>query len=313
MRVLFYGTPPLAVPFLESVAAAHEVAAVVTRQDKPAGRGLETAVPAVKTAAGRLGLKVLQPSKPAEVLGELKAFAADVGVVVAYGRLLPVPVIEACRHGTLNIHFSLLPKYRGAAPIQWTLLNGEARTGITSFWIDAGMDTGPMFLQREIPVDPADDAAALEAKLIPLGVSALKETLESIAAGVLRRVPQSGEPSAAPPLRKEHGRLDLAADAWAVHNRIRALSGGPVAFLELKDRKGAPLRLNALRSLPPESGPPGSETAPGTIVAIERGRGILVQCGVGRIWLQRVQPEGRKPMDGADFSNGFRLKAGDSL
>src|SRR5271163_1696817 len=168
LKTIFFGTPETAVPFLRLLAERTEVLAVVSQPDKPAGRGLSVAPTPVKAAALALGLKVLQPAKPSEIAAELKALTPDLAVVVAYGRLLKRDVLDVPRLGTLNAHFSLLPKYRGAAPVQWSLVRGEKTTGVTLFWLDEGMDTGPVQAMRETAVDPDEDAGALLARLTVL-------------------------------------------------------------------------------------------------------------------------------------------------
>ena len=173
MRIVFFGTPETAVPFLEEAVRGHEVAAVVSQPDKPAGRGLSVAPTPVKKRALELGLKVLQPARPSDAASELAALNCDLAVVVAYGRILKPDILSAARLGAINVHFSLLPKYRGAAPVQWALVHGESRTGVTIFWLDEGMDTGPVQLVRETQVGPEEDAGALLARLTRIGTEGL--------------------------------------------------------------------------------------------------------------------------------------------
>ena len=312
LRIVFFGTPQTAVPFLDVCAQIAEVPLVVSQPDKPAGRKLEVQPTPVKAAALARGLTVLQPEKPAMILEQLKAAKADLAVVVAYGRIFGQSVIESTRLGLLNVHFSLLPKYRGAAPIQWSLWKGETRSGVSLFWIDKGMDTGPMLLQKDMAVALEDDALSLEEKLVGLGADCLKAALAAIEKGDVRREPQQGEATLAPMLEKTHGAVDFAKPALEVHNQVRALVRWPTAYRELQ-RNGKPLRFSILKTeLFPEV--PGTQhPAPGTVVSIEKGRGILIQCSSGRILLQRVQPDGRKPMAAEEFANGLRLKVGDSL
>lgn len=306
MRLIFFGTPETAVPFLSEVACSHEVAAVVSQPDKPSGRGLATAPSPVKARALELGLKVFQPDRPSEAVPELRALAPDLAVVVAYGRILKNDVLSIPRLGTINVHFSLLPKYRGAAPVQWSLVNGERISGVTIFWLDAGMDTGPVQSARETEVGPDEDAASLLRRLTELGVSALRESLTEIAGGTIRREPQLGDASLAPLLKKEDGRLSLAREASTIHDRVRGLSLWPKAYFGLL---GSARRVIVLRTAR-EQGTSGSP--PGTILAVDRTRGILVQCAGGsRLWLVLVQPDGKKPIPAADFLNGLRLGPGD--
>lgn len=299
-------------PFLEACAAGHDVACAVTRPDKPAGRRLELRSPAVKEAAGRLGIPVLQPERPAELAGVLASFGADAGVVVAYGGLLKPEVLAAARLGFLNVHFSLLPKYRGAAPIAWALCNGDPTTGVTLFWLDEGMDTGPIQARREVEVGPDEDASELTRRLTRLGVSALADELVGIERGLVRREPQRGEPSLAPKLVRADSKMDFALPAEVLHNRVRGLRAGPRAYFAVRRSN----RLETVSLLKTTVG--GREPLPdrrpvGTILGIERGRGVLVQCLPGRLWLMEVQPEGKRQIPAVDFVNGLRLRPGDRL
>ncbi|MEK7656418.1 MAG: methionyl-tRNA formyltransferase, partial [Elusimicrobiota bacterium] len=250
MRLLFFGSPEAAVPFLEECGRPpHRVLSVVTRPDRPSGRGLSPKPPAVKDAALRLGLGVLQPEDPSSVAGVLKALGADMAVVVAYGKLLKPEVLGASRLGSLNVHFSLLPRCRGAAPVAWTLLRGEKLSGVSLFWLDEGMDTGP--LQRAAPeeVGPEDDALTLMGRLVSRGVLELRAALSDIESGRVRRDPQRGEPTLAPKLKAADARLDLGRSAEQSHACVRALRAGPRAFLELKvPGKDGKSRVTVLRT-----------------------------------------------------------------
>ncbi|OGS01692.1 MAG: methionyl-tRNA formyltransferase [Elusimicrobia bacterium RBG_16_66_12] len=309
MKTIFFGTPETAVPFLGKLAERTEVLAVVSQPDKPAGRGLATLPTPVKAAALELGLKVLQPSKPSEIAAELKSLAAALAVVVAYGRLLRRDVLDAPRLGTMNVHFSLLPKYRGAAPVQWSLVRGEKRTGVTLFWLDEGMDTGPIQSVLETEVGPDEDAGGLLARLTESGVGLLDKTLIDIEAGKVVRVPQQGGETLAPLIKREDARLDLSRPAQEIHDMVRGLRLWPRAALESRDG-----RLLVLKTaLPGPQDPAGSGRA-GTILSVERGRGILVQCGsCSRLWFLEVQPEGKRRSNAADFANGLRLAVGGLL
>ena len=309
MKTIFFGTPETAVPFLRLLASKTEVVAVISQPDKPAGRGLETAPTPVKSAALELGLKVLQPAKPSEIADELKALGADFGVVVAYGRILKTDVLSSTRLGLLNAHFSLLPKYRGAAPVQWSLVRGEKQTGVSLFWLDEGMDTGPIQAVKETDVLPEEDAPALLSRLTGLGVELLDAVLTDLSAGKVVRLPQEGVPSAAPLIKREDARLDLSRPAEELHGLVRGFRSWPRAWLELAS--GKVLVLKTVAASP--SDPPGMGV-PGVVLAIERGRGILVECSSrSRLWFLEVQPEGKKPLNAAEFANGLRLAAGGLL
>ena len=309
MKTIFFGTPETAVPFLRLLAAKTEVLAVVSQPDRPAGRGLETAPTPVKAAALELGLKVLQPAKPGDAAAELKALNADLGVVVAYGRILKQDVLSSTRLGLLNAHFSLLPMYRGAAPVQWSLVKGETKTGVSLFWLDEGMDTGPLQAVAVADVLADDDSPTLLARLTSLGVSLLGASLADIAAGKIVRQAQLGRPGTAPLIKREDAMIDLAKTAQEVHNLVRGFRSWPRATLKLKN--GA---LLVLKSALPGPSDPSSQASPGAVLAVERDRGILVQCGsCSRLWFLEVQPEGKKPLNAAEFANGLRLAAGGFL
>lgn len=310
MKTLFFGTPETAVPFLRLLAERTEVLAVVSQPDRPSGRGLETAPTPVKKAALELGLKVLQPNKPSEIAAELKALGADLAVVVAYGRLLRRDALDATRLGFMNAHFSLLPRYRGAAPVQWSLVRGEKKTGVTLFWLDEGMDTGPVQATLETGIGPDEDAGGLLARLTELGVGLLAATLTDLEAGKVKRLPQAGEATVAPLIKREDARIDLARPAGEIHDLVRGFRLWPRAALE-KEGVGRVLVLKT--ALPGPSDPPATGR-PGRILLVERTRGILVECGSSsRLWFLAVQPEGKKTLNAADFANGLRLAAGGFL
>ncbi len=309
MKILFFGSPAVAVPFLEACAAEHEVLAVVTQPDKPSGRGLALKPPAVKGAALRRGLRLFQPEKPSVLAGELQALGAEMAVVVAYGRILRPDLLAVTKHGFMNVHFSLLPKYRGAAPVQWTLIKGESETGVTLFWLDAGMDTGPVQRIARTPLPPDEDSISLFPRLVSLGVSELRAALKDVAAGRVVREPQRGDASPAPKLDFAVARIGFEMSAQEFHNRVRGLTAGPGAWLETK-AGGVPLRVKVYKA--------GLESAEGAgeagrILAVEPDGAVLVQCRDGVVRVREVQPEGKKRLPAADFINGLRLKAGQLL
>ncbi len=310
LKTIFFGTPETSVPFLRLLARRSRVLAVVSQPDKPAGRGLGVAPTPVKAAALELRLKVLQPNKPSEIAAELKALGADLAVVVAYGRILRTDALAATRLGFMNAHFSLLPKYRGAAPVQWALVRGEKKTGVSLFWLDEGMDTGPVQAMRETPVDPDEDAGVLLARLTTLGVEMLDAELTALAAGKVERRPQTGEATLAPLIKREDGRVDLGRPAREIHDQVRGFRLWPRAYLE---KAGVP-RLLVLKTALASASDPAGQGRPGLILAVDRNRGILVQCGSSsRLWFLVVQPEGKKALNAADFANGLRLAAGGFL
>ncbi|OGR49535.1 MAG: methionyl-tRNA formyltransferase [Elusimicrobia bacterium GWC2_65_9] len=309
MKTIFFGTPETAVAFLRRLAARSEVLAVVSQPDRPAGRGLGVQPTPVKAAALELGLKTFQPARPSEVAEGLKALAPDLAVVVAYGRLLRRDVLDAPKLGTLNAHFSLLPAYRGAAPVQWSLVRGERRTGVTLFWLDEGMDTGPIQSVIETDIKDDEDAPSLLARLTELGVDLLDRTLADLEAGRIVRRPQEGTASLAPLIKREDALIDLSKPASEIHALVRGFRLWPRAALE----KGGP-RVLVLKTALPDLGDPPGTGRPGRVLSVERGRGILVECGSrSRLWVLAVQPEGKKTLNAADFANGLRVAEGDFL
>jgi methionyl-tRNA formyltransferase len=310
LKTIFLGTPETAVPFLRALAKRTQVLAVVSQPDRPSGRGLEIAPTPVKAAALELGLKVLQPNKPSEIAAELKALGADLAVVVAYGRLIRADALGATRLGFMNAHFSILPKYRGAAPVQWSLVRGEKKTGVSLFWLDEGMDTGPVQSMRETAIEPDEDAGQLLGRLTAMGVELLDATLTGLEAGKVVRLPQNGEPMSAPLIKKEDARIDLHRPANEIHDLVRGFRLWPRAYLE-KTGQG---RLLVLKTRLPTAADPAANGRPGHLLAVDREHGILVQCGSGsRLWFLVVQPEGKKALNAADFANGLRLAVGGSL
>ena len=271
LRVVFMGSPEFAVPCLDVVLADANVVAVVTQPDKPAGRGQKLQPPAVKLRALEAGVPVLQPlsvRKP-PFLDELKALAPDVAVVVAFGRILPPEVLAQPRFGCLNVHGSLLPKFRGAAPIQWSIIRGERETGVTLMQMDAGMDTGPMLLKKSLPLDEHITAGELYQKLAPLGAEALREGLALLERGELEPEPQDPEQaSMAPMLDKETGRVDFSTGARAVRDLVRGCDPWPTAYTLLG---GEPLKLFRPKRV-------SGSGAPGTVLGADRD-GLIVACG----------------------------------
>ena len=314
MKTLFLGTPALAVPFLELMARESELTAVVTTPDEPAGRGYAVQAPPVKRAAEKLKLPVLQPAdlKSPELLSHLQSLTPDVGVVVAYGKILPTPLLKVPVHGYLNVHFSLLPAYRGAAPIQRALMQGEKRTGVTLFWLDEGMDSGPIFLQKEIPIAEEDDAETLREKLITLGLEALQEALAQIKKGQIVRKPQSGPVSLAHSLKKDEGKIDWNKSAIEIVNLIRGTTPWPGAYTLIS--VGSKVhRLKLLKARAISTIPDVKSAETGGVAALDKGRGFVVKCSRDFLQIIHVQPEGKRPMSAWEFWQGARMKLGDKL
>ena len=302
MRVLFYGTPAFALPTLRALLARHRVVAVVTQPDRPAGRGQRAQSPPVKIVALEHGIPVLQPERLREPgwPEQLAPYGADVAVVVAFGQILPPAVLAVAHQGSVNVHASLLPRYRGAAPIAWAIIRGERETGITTFQMDAGMDTGPVLLQRTTPIGPDETAGALAERLAALGAETLLETLDRLEDA--RPVPQdSASATMAPRLRKEDGALDWTESAAALAARIRGVNPWPGAVTVAP---GGRLRIWRARALPGR-GEPGVLTPVDGQVAVGTGAGLLVPL--------EVQPENRRAMAWDAYLRGARLAPGAPL
>ncbi len=293
------GTPPFAVPPLQSlIAAGNDIVGVVTRIDKPAGRGKVLTPPAVKLAAEQSRVPVFQPKRvrdPASIEA-IGAMRPEVIVVAAYGQILPKELLALPKYGCVNIHASLLPAYRGAAPINWAIINGETRTGITIMQMDEGMDTGAVLAQEGIPIDPRDTAGTLTEKLSELGSWLIVDSLPRIEAGGLPAVPQDPvKATMAPLLRKEDGLIDWGMTAGGIHNRVRGLSPWPGAYGFLDGKLIKVLETEVAEG----AGEPGA--------LHEQGRDVLTAgTGKGMLRIVRLQPEGKKPMSAAEFLRGHR-------
>lgn len=305
LRVVFMGSPEFAVPTLRAVMGAEEVVGVVTQPDKPAGRGQKVVAPAVKVVAEEAGIPVLQPksARTPEFLEAFRALAPDVAVVVAYGKILPQAVLDVPRNGCLNVHGSLLPRYRGAAPIQWSLIRGEAEAGVTIMRLDAGMDTGPMLLWHKLRVADDETAGTLAPKLAVLGAELMLVALERLKAGALREQPQDeAQATYAPMLKKEDGRLDWSRPAADVRNLVRGVDPWPGAVTTLD---GEPLKLWGAR-LAEGSG------APGQVLGVDR-EGLIVACGQGAVAFAEAQLPGRKRLPVQALTAGRPIPAGTLL
>jgi methionyl-tRNA formyltransferase len=310
MRLVFLGTPAFAVPTLEhTVEAGHQVLAVVTQPDRPRGRGQHPSPPAVKEAAARMGLAVRQPERVRlpEAVEFLRALAPEAMVVVGYGQIIPQAVIDLAPLGIVNVHASLLPKYRGAGPVQWAILNGETRTGVTTMRIDAGLDTGDMLLKSWTEIGPDENAIELGQRLAAMGADLLVETLAGLAAGSI--VPEKQDASQATYarlLKKEDGIVDWSLPALAIHNRVRGLQPWPGARTTFR---GQTLHVWKSR-LTPGPRPEGTRPVAGRISAVKP---LVVSCGSGTLELVEVQLEGRRRISAADFANGQRLAENEIL
>ena len=304
MRTIYLGTPQFAVATLEAMATAgHEIIAVYTQPDRPKGRGQSLAAPPVKEAALRLGLPVRQPEKLRADYETLAADRADVMVVVGYGQLIPSSIIDLPRHGIINVHGSLLPKYRGAAPIQWAIANGEQTTGVTTMKIDAGLDTGDMLLKAETPIGTDETAPELSARLAVMGAELLLRTL----AGLDTIVPvkqDSREATLARILKKEDGHVSFRRTAQEIHCRARGFEPWPGATTSFR---GQPLGLGRMKVSPERL-----DLAPGELLV--RQPRLFAGCGNDTVLeLLEVQPPGKKRMPVAGFLNGARIQPGETF
>lgn len=309
MRVIFMGTPDFSVGALKALAEnGYEIAGVVTQPDKPRGRGKASAMTPVKEAALELGLTVYQPSRVREqsFMDTVRALNPDVIVVSAFGQIIPKALLELPRYGCVNIHASLLPKYRGAAPIQWAVMDGEPISGVTIMQMDEGLDTGDMLAKTEVPLEPDETGGSLFDKLSRAGAELLIRTLPALEQGTLtpEKQPLESPTAYARMIRKEDGRIDWNLEAEAIERRIRGLNPWPSAYTELT---GKILKIWRAEVLPKESG-----QTPGTVTEAGKG-GFCVQTGKGVLRLLEVQLEGKKRMDAQAFLRGFHAVPGMKL
>ena len=310
MRLVFCGTPEFAVPSLQAVVdVGHEVALVLTQPDRPAGRKMEVQAPAVKRLALELGLEVLQPERikaNQELRERLDAIRPDAILVVAYGRIIPQWMLDLPRFGNINLHGSLLPKYRGAAPVQWAVANGETETGVTTMRLDAGLDTGDVLLERRVPVGPDATAAALFSQLSKIGAGLVIETLAGLADGTVTRKPQDHSGATlAPILTREDGRMELTERTAAeAYNRWRGFYPWPGAYGTFRGKR---FLVHRMRVFAGDSGLPagGLDWSTGELV-------VGAAEGTALIF-DEVQLEGKQRLTGMDFVRGFQLKQGEIL
>ena len=354
LRIIFMGAAELSCASLQALAGnpQFQIAAVVTQPDRPKGRDLKPQPSPIKSLALKLGLPVLQPprARDEQFIAELRALQPDLIVVVAYGQILPPAVLDLPRHGCLNVHTSLLPKYRGAAPIQWGIANADTETGVTLMRINAGLDTGDIVAQRRTPIRPEDDSATLHDRLAQLGAELLVQTIPDYVAGKIRPTPQPAEgASYAAKIKKEDGRIDWNQPAQTIWNRLRAFTPWPGAFTFLRSAEhqlgvnlpapkraesvlGAPKphllkiwkaevvevasgRDSALRCLPTFVGTarrPNLGQKPGEILSADK-TGIVVGCGKGALRIIELQREGGRRMSAAEFLAGHALKVGEKF
>ena len=308
MRVIFLGTPQFAVPSLEAlVSAGHQVLGVFTQPDRPKGRGNQLAESPVKVVAQPLSLPIYQPERirRPEAVEQLRSLAADLMVVVGYGQIIPQNIIDLPPYGILNVHASLLPKYRGAAPIQWAIANGEKQTGVTIMRIDAGLDTGDTLLKASTEIDPDERAPELSERLATLGADLLIEAIKQIEKNCARYEKQDdSQATLAPILKKEDGRIDWRRPAQDIYNRLRGFDPWPGAYTAFRQQG-----LSIVRATPTET---HNVLEPGTVEV--KKRDLLVGCGDNTaLQLTEVQPSGKKRMSAESFINGYKPISGEQM
>ncbi|MCI8722128.1 MAG: methionyl-tRNA formyltransferase [Ruminococcus sp.] len=313
MKVLFMGTPDFSVGTLEALAdAGHEVCLAVTQPDKPKGRGKEMQFPPVKEAAMRRGIPVFQPKRvrTPESVEYLKSFQADVCVVVAFGQILTKELLDMTPFGCINVHASLLPKYRGAAPIQWAILRGEEVTGVTTMQMDEGIDTGDMLLKTEVPITPEETGESLHDKLAAAGAQLAVRTLEELEAGTLRPIKQGESPTPyAKMLDKKMGSIDWSRPAAEIERLVRGLNSWPSAYTHWN---GKVMKIWKTGVKSAQSGDTTQQAAPGTILEVEKDS-FSVQTGDGVLVVQEVQLPGKKHMEVQAFLRGNTVVPGTVL
>jgi methionyl-tRNA formyltransferase len=307
-RALFFGSPAFAVPSLDALHAIADVVGVVCQPDKPAGRGLAITSPAVKVRAIELGAPVVQPTKLRT--GEFGQWVheqnVDVALVVAYGRILPKDVLDAPRLGCVNVHASLLPRYRGAAPITWAVVRGETETGVTLMKLDEGMDTGPTFARVATPIGTDETAGELSARLARLGADAVVEALPRFVAGACHLEAQDNAgATTAPMLDKQNGQIAWSQGAQTVHDHVRGMNPWPGAFSHLRERT---VKVQTTRVIERE----GARGRPGEVVLADKSR-VLVACGEGTVEIVTLQPEGKRAMRAPEWVMGRGVAEGDTF
>ncbi len=301
MRIVFLGTSEFACPALAALQGVHEIALVVTQPDRPVGRHAVLTPPSVKVEAIRLGIPVFQPEKvnSLDALAKIGEAHPDAIVVAAYGQILKPELIEIPQIGTINIHASLLPRYRGAAPINWAIINGEHETGVTTFLVDSGMDTGPILMQKKTEIGPNETAGELHDRLAVIGAELIVETLDRLVSRKITPIPQDdSQATLAPRLSREDGKIDWTKPAQEIHNLIRGTNPWPGAFTHLSGKR---VKIHKSR----HTGIKRGNHLPGAIALPETGR-LLVATGDELLEIIELQREGRPRVSGLEFLNGLR-------
>lgn len=306
MKILFMGTPDIAAESLSALMeAGHEICGVFTRRDKPVGRKQIMTAPPVKKLAEQHGIPVYQPRTLRDGTSDdlIRNLAPDIIVVVAYGCIIPPQLLHVARYGCINLHVSLLPKYRGSAPIQWAVLNGDLRTGVSIMQLDEGLDTGDILMVEPVAIDPEETSGQLFDRVSAVGAKTLVTALEKLEAGQLQPEPQQHDQATlAPPLTKDMARFTFDESATHIHNWVRGMNPWPVAWFEQDGKRIKVLECHIAKE--------ASHAAPGTVVALKP---LTISAGEDAVELLTVTPEGGKPMAGTAWAAGRRLRVGDHL
>jgi len=311
MKILFMGTPDFAVPSLKALyEAGHEILGVFTQPDRPAGRGNKVTASPVKLLAEQLGLPLFQPVKikTPETVNLIRKLKPECIIVVAFGQILSQEILQIPPFGCVNIHASILPAYRGAAPIHWSVINGESFTGVTAMLMDEGLDTGDMLLTRKYEISPIATTGEVHDGLAKIGAEVLLETIKGLADNTLKPIPQPSESTYAPLLKREHEQLDWLWNAPTLHNRIRGLNPWPGAFTTFRNEQ-----VKIWRSGLPDTRLTGNnipKALPGEIISPST-HGFIVQAGDGVIEIMELQPAGKRKMAASDYFNGRRIRPGE--
>jgi methionyl-tRNA formyltransferase len=312
VKILFFGTSSISKTYLEELYKSNHEIFVITIPDKPALRGQRLISPAVKVFAIEKKINFIQVEKfTIELIEAVKNFNSDIGIAVAYGKLIPSTVFSLPKNKTFNIHFSLLPKYRGAAPVQYALCNGESETGVTSFYVEKGLDTGDILIQEKISIDVGDNANTLFNKLIPLGVEIMNKTIDLVKKGCVKALPQTGEVSFAPMFKKGAGLVKWNKSAQEIYNLFRGLCMWPGLYSIVSKGKLVGKRIKFINLEVFENNSVNAKT--GFIFSLEKNRGFTVSCAFGKVLVTKVQPENKSVMSAWDFIQGGQLTINDSF
>jgi methionyl-tRNA formyltransferase len=313
MKIVFFGTSKIAADFLNSIISDHEITLAITVEPGPAGRGWLRKPSAVAEFCRKNNIPVISLERfSGEIVSKISRIRADLGVVVDFGKLIPEKIFKLPKYRTVNVHFSLLPRWRGCAPVQWALLSGDRETGVSIFFLEKSLDTGPVIAQVSQPISDDDDALTLENKLLESGKKLLLKSMENICSGSVKTTTQSGEPTYAPALTKEQGLINWNKSAGEIHNQVRAFARWPQAYTFYPTKNGRKI----LKIIQSEKLPicPGYDDCcplkptPGTITGVASGTGFVVRCGEDFLLVKKVLPQDKKVMSAADFWSGARLK-----